>query len=111
MAKQYISIVMEMLHMTKKGFGILDILVLLLIVSSLTLVSISNFRKPDFEYIYLTNNILKSHTNSLINKEYNYIDNWGIYFNENGNINKAQTINFKNKKIILHLGNGYLLYE
>lgn len=97
--------------MTKKGFGILDVLLLLLIVSSITLISLSKYHKPDFEYLYLSNKILKSHTDSLINKQYNYIDNEDIYFNENGNINKAQTINFKNHQIILHLGNGYLVYE
>lgn len=111
MGMLFILTQMVMRHMTNKGFTLIDILVVLFIVSSLSLVTISKYSAPDFLYIYLTNDILRDHVNSLVNKRESLVNEYGYYFNENGNINKAQTIHLKNKDIILHLGNGYLVYE
>lgn len=106
-----ILIQMAMRHTTNKGFGLLDMLIVLFIVTSMMLVALTKYRTPDFDYIYLTNDILDAHINSLVNKENSNVSGQDIYFNENGNINKAKTITFNNHSIILHLGNGYLVYE
>ena len=102
--------------MTKvKGFGMLDMLVVIFIVASLTVVTAKKYVVPDMDYIYLSNDIIESHVDALtdhvLNNVSNSYTNDNIYFNETGNINKGQTIDISNRKIVLHLGNGYMVNE
>ena len=97
--------------MTNKGFTLLETLLTVLIVTSLTLVTLSRVNNLDLEWIVFSNEYLSLQADSLINKKTNYLDNYDVHFNENGRVNRAQTIEFRNKKLVIHLGNGYISYE
>lgn len=97
--------------MTKSnGFTMLEMLITILIISSLFVVSVNTFENPDLSWTSFSNDYLTKQTSSLVNKEVNYV-NSSIHFNENGRVNRANTINKGNMNIIIHLGSGYLTYE
>ena len=102
-----------MLYMTKKGFTLLEVLLTLLIVSSLFLLTLTRTTKTNLDWIEVSNEYLKNLSCSLTRKEENALEYEGKYirFNEMGRVNKAQTINIGNKNIVIHLGNGYLTHE
>lgn len=97
--------------MTNKGFSLLEVLLTILIVTSLTLVTLSRVNNFNLSWLDFSNKYLYLQTDSLINKNENYVEGYDIHFNENGRVNRAQTIDFHNKKIVIHLGTGYLSYE
>lgn len=106
---------MVMQFMNKKAFTLIDMLLTLIIISSLLVLTLQKEVEVDTKWISFSNDFLRAKTNSIINKEENELDSiydFGYFhFNSNGHINKADTIEFNNKKIIVHLGNGYLTYE
>lgn len=101
--------------MIKKGYSLLEILLTLMIVSSLSLVCLSIYKAPDVDYLLFMNDYLNLQCDSLINHIRNDMDNVytseHISFNENGRVNNANTINISNHDIVIHLGSGYLTYE
>lgn len=102
-------------YMIKKGFTLIEMVLTLMIISSLLVVSLKRETKLNLKWISFSNEYLTKQVDSLCNKRENelndYIDNYYVHFNEMGRVNKAQTINFNNKKVIIHLGNGYLTNE
>lgn len=101
--------------MIKKGFSLLEVLLTLVIISSLLVVSISTFSKPNLDYLSFINEYLSTQTNSIVNKNTNELKNdytrEHIYFNANGNVNGGRSIEISNRNIVIHLGNGYITYE
>lgn len=101
--------------MNKKAFTLIDMLLTMIIISSLLVLSLQKEVVVNSDWINFSNDFLKTKTDSIINKKENELDSLYGYsymsFNSNGHINQANTIEFNNKKVIIHLGNGYLTYE
>lgn len=105
-----------MQYMTKnKGFALVELLTVMMIIASMSLVSLSFYFEPDYEYLSMANELVKNSTDSLINKKQTEINGfytaYPIRFNINGNVNMAQTIEFDNHKVVIHLGNGYFTID
>lgn len=96
--------------MSKNGFSMLETLLSLIIVLSITIVSISKYKEMNLEQYYFMNDYLLLQSESLKD----YCDNdyqQGISFNQMGHVNRAKTIDINNHSIVIHLGNGYFVYE
>lgn len=96
--------------MIKKGFSLLEILLTLVIVSSMLVLTLPFYSDLDLKHLYFLNDYLLKQKDSLISHERNDVD-YGITFNENGRVNQAKTIDINSHKLIVHLGNGYITYE
>ena len=101
--------------MTKKGFTLLETLLSLIIISGFFVLTLKREVNVNLDYINFSNDYLTKQADSLVNKSENELDsiygNYYVHFNECGRVNMAQTINFDNKNVVIHLGNGYLTYE
>ena len=107
--------------MLNKGFLMLDLLVVILILTGLSAftlnISIIDTFKGKTNISFLGKNILEAKTMSMLNLSDNCVDSKviisksSICFNKKGNINMAQTIKapFSKTSIVLHLGSG--IYE
>lgn len=96
--------------MIKKGFSLLEILLTLVIVSSMLVLTLPFYSELDLKHLYFLNEYLSKQKDSLISHERNDLD-YDVSFNENGRVNQANTIDINNHKVIVHLGNGYVTYE
>ena len=96
--------------MIKKGFSLLEILLTLVIVSSMLVLTLPLYSELDLKHLYFLNEYLSKQKDSLISHERNDLD-YDVSFNENGRVNHANTIDINNHKVIVHLGNGYVTYE
>ena len=98
------------MSVTKKGYTLIETLVILLIVTSLTLISLTNYNELSLEQFYLMNDYCYNQSLAIKNTERISLNN-EISFNELGHVNRAKTININGHKIVIHLGNGYFVYE
>ena len=94
----------------KKGFTMLEMLICMVIVSSLLLISIRSNNTLYLDHLYFIDDYLLKQSEAIKSKEKVEISE-GLYFNSMGHVNKAKTIHFKNHNVIVHLGNGYVSYE
>lgn len=90
----------------KKGFSMLEMLVCLCIISAFMLVSISNTNRLNLDHYYFLNDYELKQSQAILNREETPVGS-GIYFNSMGHVNQAKTIEFKNRSVVIHLGNGY----
>ena len=97
--------------MTNKGFSLLSVILVLFVISSFLVLTINNYVQFDDSYLVFINDYLYKQNDSIVNRRRNNINEIGNSINSTGHINRAQTINKGNHKIILHIGNGYLTYE
>jgi len=104
--------------MIKKGYTLLELLIVLVVLAGLFLLTLNREITLNLDQFYLASDILVKESQAILDHERKEIDdyyhqylNGDLYVNENGHINRAQTINFDNHKIIVHIGNGYLTYE
>jgi len=104
--------------MIKKGYTLLELLIVMIVLSGLFLIALNRDITLNLDQYYLASDILVKESEAILNHEKQEIDDYykqylrnDLYVNENGHINKAQTIDFDNHKIIVHIGNGYLTYE
>lgn len=97
--------------MTNKGFTLLEMLLVVMILSSLALLTLNNFKDLNNDHLLFMNEYLKTQDEALTRKEELSLQEHGIFFYKSGRVNQARTININNHKIIIHLGNGYLTYE
>jgi len=96
--------------MKHKGYTLLELLIVLMIISSLSLLSISKYSDLNLDYLYFINDYLNNQANALCsNQTVSY--KRGISFNSKGHVNMARTINFARHDVVIHLGSGYLTYE
>lgn len=106
---------MDMQLMNKKGYSLLSVLVILLIVSTFSVITINNYREIDLNKYYFLNNYLYKQSYAMSNQEdasvYCAQAKHNINFNKDGKVNMAQTISFPNGDVIIHLGSGYITYE
>ena len=104
-------------HMRVKGYLMLEMLVVLMIISTALMIylpRISMFDYTDYRY---GNNLVLTKSEAMRNRKEMIINDAGLslrfplYFTANGNVNQAQTIVGNKYNLIVHLGNGYLTYE
>lgn len=105
---------MVMLRMNKKGYGMLSLLVLIVVMTSISLITFFNYHEVNLDKYYFINNYLYEQSNSIASKEdidLNNKEGRPIHFNKDGKVNMAQTIDFNNGRVVIHVGSGYLTYE
>ena len=102
---------MGMLFMNKDAYVISDILIYLFIIAMLSLFTLNYSNIDKKPHYYFINDYYLKQIDSYKNKRVNYLDEYGLHFNESGNISQGKTIYFDNHKVIIHLSNGYLTYE
>lgn len=105
---------MGMLHMNKKAYGMMSLLIVFVIMTSISLLTINKYHEVNLDKYFFINDYLYMQSNSIKDKEevdLNNKEGRNISFNKDGKVNMAQTIPFNNGNVIIHLGNGYLTYE
>lgn len=100
---------------TNEGFSLIETLLSLLLIATLSILSISKMGHIDVSYAYLINDLLIGQSDALVNRERVDVDTpyskYRISYNESGRVNRAQSIDIGDKKVVIHLGNGYITYE
>lgn len=101
----------------KKGYLISDLLVTLIIITSIFASLIPLFKDINYDYLIFQDYYTYNQSYSMANKtnidmdmnfkEILYYTN--IVFNEKGNVNQAQTIKFNNSIYVVELGAGRLV--
>ena len=88
-------------HLDREGFTLVELLIVLSVVSVLTLMVDWRISKLTVNY----DNPLHCQIEAMAHKKQCV---WlkGLHFNENGNINHAQTIKYKGKTCVFQLGMG-----
>ena len=98
-----------------KGFTLIELLIVMMIIASLSVVSLSFYVQPDYEYLQISNELVELLFDCLINKKYalliGFYSYYPIRFNSKGNINMAQTVEFDGHNVVIHLGNGYFTID
>lgn len=98
-----------------KGFTLLEMLIVLLVISSFSFYTLSNqiTVSDRYEKYSIVSDIAKCQNDAIFNRlTEDYINSdvysdYDIYFNGRGNSNMAQTINVKDKyELIISLGSG-----
>lgn len=91
---------------TKKGYSMLEMLVCVLIISTLMLLTLQDTNRLNIDHYSFLNNYLIGQSSAMADRQKVVMD-VGIYFNTMGHVNHAKTIDFNNHSIIIHLGSGY----
>lgn len=106
---------MDMHNMNKNGFTLIQMVLSLMIVSTLFVLSISNFSMPSQEYHYFISDYLYNQAYALSNYErVNYKNDYSnveINFNERGSVNQGQSFNIDNRLIVIRPSTGNIRYE
>ena len=101
---------MVIVYITNKGFTMLEMLIGICIISSLSLLFLNINHNLDLSHYSFMNDYLLKQSEIMLNKKEEVFEK-GVRFNSMGHINQARTIHFNIHKVILHLGNGYVTYE
>lgn len=93
------------------GFTLLEMLIVLVIMSIFLL--LTGIYKVDYdeEYYLFPSIYLYNQSEAMLKAEKVYMDDYDISFNSEGHVNRAQTLYFINKKIVVELGGGRLVFE
>lgn len=101
--------------MNKNGFTLMQMVVTLMIVSSMFVLSISKISIPSQEYHYFISDYLYNQAYALSNYERvnfkNDYSNIEISFNERGSVNQGQSFNVENRLIVIRPATGNIRYE
>ncbi|NMB18484.1 MAG: prepilin-type N-terminal cleavage/methylation domain-containing protein [Erysipelothrix sp.] len=89
------------LQLSKRGFTLLEMLIVMFITSYIVLFALPKLHLVEYLYFNPTHAQLKAMATKT---RVVVID--GLWFNENGNINQAQTVIVGKKKCIFQLGMG-----
>lgn len=100
--------------LNKKGYTLLEMLVVLFVLTCLSLLSL-NYKpfKKDNSVIFFLNDYLAKQTESMTkHKRLSHSLNYSyITFNGKGHINLSRTLIFNKHKLKLYLGSGSFRYE
>lgn len=98
--------------MNKNGYTLIEMLLTLVVIASMLTLTLHNTYMFDSKHYDFMNAYLSKQVDSLTSRNNLVLEeDDSIYFNENGHVNRGQSINIGRYKIIVHLGNGYLTYE
>ena len=93
----------------------LEVIVSMMIVSSLFLFSITKVVLPSYEYQYFISDYLLCQAQALKNYERvdfeNKYSEYEIHFNNKGSVNQGQSFNIDGKRIVIRPSTGYIRYE
>lgn len=101
---------MDTVLATKKGYTMLEMLVVMIIVCAVASLGLRKISNVNYEQYIFMNEYCKKQSEAIMKVEKVEYEK-GIYFNEMGHVNMARTIEINNHNIVIHLGNGYLTYE
>ena len=101
---------MVIVYTTNKGFTMLQMLISLCLITSLSLLYLNINYTLNFDHYYFMNDYLFVQSKSILSKQEHSYEK-GIRFNSMGHINQGRTIDINKHKVIVHLGNGYVTYE
>jgi competence protein ComGC len=97
---------------SKKGYILIELLIVLLIMSVLEIIFLPQLKEPKLNSYNFKNDYLLAQTIALVNNEKVIVDtgkyniNSKLELNSKANVNKAQSLNIDNHKIIITLGMG-----
>ena len=94
----------------RKGFSLLEMLIGIMMIASLSLVYLNYRKQINLDHYYFLNNYLLVQSEAIREKRDLSFEK-GIRFNSMGHIDLARTIEFPKKRITLNLGNGYALIK
>lgn len=101
--------------MNKNGFTLLEMLLTLMIISSLFVLSINSISLSSQNYHYFISDYLYNQALALSSYERvdfnNNYSNKEIHFNEKGSVNQGQSFNIDNKLIVIRPAIGNIRYE
>lgn len=101
--------------MNKKAYGLMSVLLILFIMAAGTVLVSINYNDINLDKYVFLNNYLYEQSNSLLNREENSVycaeASHDISFNKDAKVNMAQTIEFENGEVVIHVGSGYITYE
>ena len=99
----------------KEGYTLIDILLSVFIISTLSLIYLSfkpfeikYYHQFIYDYWFKQTESLINVRNEEVNDENCFVP-YPIYFNEKGNVNQAQTIECYGKEMVVELGFGRLV--
>ena len=94
----------------RKGYSMLEMIICIFILTSMTLLVLTNNSSVDLDGYYYLNNYLLLQSKAYVEKQEYDVDE-RVYFNHMGHVNQARTVKFSNHNVIIHLGNGYATFE
>ena len=94
----------------RKGFSLLEMLIGIMMIASLSLVYLNYRKQINLDHYYFLNDYLLVQSEAIREKRDLSFEK-GIRFNSMGHIDLARTIEFPKKRITLNLGNGYVLIK
>lgn len=104
--------------MRTKGYLMIEMMLVMVIMLSVSILCLPKYHSFNYDDYYFGNEYNLAKSEALKTCESTPVLNlrklnvmFPIYFSENGNVNKAQTIKGKRYQMVVHLGNGYLSYE
>lgn len=103
--------------MRVKGYLMLEMLVVLMIISTTLMIYLPRISMFDYTDYHYGNNLVLTKSEAMRKRKEILLDDdtldskYPLYFTSNGNVNRAQTIIGNRRNLIVHLGNGYLTYE
>ncbi len=99
-------------QVSNKGFTLLEMLIVLSIVCLFFTITLFHRTSIDEDYYSFSSKYLYLQSEAMRKAEKVSLEDYDIYFNSKGNVNRAQTLSFSNfKKIIVELGGGRLVQE
>lgn len=99
-------------HPLNKGFTLVEMCIVILSLSSLTLVCLPAFELSNTEWYLFPSRYFHEQSKSILESEENEVemeDGDVIHFNNKGNVRSAKTIRIGNRKIVVELGGGRLV--
>lgn len=101
-----------------EGFLMFEVCAVIFIISIFSVLFLNESVVPDFTYYRFLSIYTKTQSDAMLEKTTAHMEQIPqadhlIWFNQQGNVNQAQTIYFqeRNKKIVIELGSGRLVYE
>ena len=101
---------MVIASVNKKGFTLLEMLMSLLVMTSLSVLGLGLTNKANYDHYYFMSDFALKQAETLLKREKIYLEH-NVSLNSMGRVDLARSIYIGNHKGIVHLGNGYLTYE
>lgn len=106
----------------KNGFMMIDLLLTMLMITSMAILYISNYKPVSLNYLTFLYDYLNLQSEAMVNEQQRiYMPKESVYynaiiqFNPKGHVNKAQTIHVLDDKkwtdIVIELGSGRLVVK